>query len=960
MHKTSSCFIIDIVFQNHYLYRKNTDIMKQVFLLFFILIFSINLFSTTHHHHFDEYEVRYVKANMELDKQYQEQLRNGDLWKNFRSNNDGWFVIFNERNQLPHRAFGTPISINNLESFLSLNNFVLPNDLREVSVVKNDKYINKRYIQYYNNLEVIGSSLYAKFTLNNELATFGLDLFNDINISTIPTINQQYAIASATKNITNAISNIIVEEELKVLANPKYRSYKYHLIYKVSFSTTMVEGPANYICYVDANTGELLMRKNTVMYEAPPTGTATVSGEVYPTNPYNPSVTQNFKYLKAINQSNNNSLYTDNNGDVVLPWNIGTQVKYRLEGEYAYVQTSGNTPEIFQVLSATNSINFDGYSTIQERTAYQAVNNIHDHFLYVFPNYPANGVLNNPMETNIDETGSCNAFYDGSSINFYAEGGGCHATAKIPDVVYHEYGHAINGNWYNGTSWGGGMQNGAMNEGFADVWAISLTESPVLGFGWDLLDPTISVRRYDQNKKVYPQDLVGQVHADGEIIAGAFWDTYLNLGSMSQMLDLFKYTYDSGVDGPDGTEGDLYTDILIEVLYADDNDGNLSNGTPNDIAIVDAFALHGITLLSNAVISHNPVSTSIGNTPITINASVGVTYPWALGTTNCFYRINDDNSWNNLAMSGASSFSTTIPSQPNGTVIAYYISLSDNYGNESGVTPIASNLTPLNNANLPYFIMVGYELMEEEDFDNNFTFWQTGGPGDNATTGIWEIGSPIASYGDPNDPSSICQTDAQHTPGGFQCAFTGNASSVNDGLGTNDVDAGHTTLYSPYYNLSSYDNPAFSYYRWYTNSPASGANPGADWWQVMITDDGVNWKYVENNMSSDISWRKFAFRVADYVSLTNDVQLKFIASDSLRIGQYLDGGSLVEAAVDDLMLYEAKSSVSNITDHSVLNQEIIKITDLLGRNVQYIDIAEHTTLFYIYSDGRVEKRVMID
>ena len=43
--------------------------------------------------------------------------------------------------------------------------------------------------------------------------------------------------------------------------------------------------------------------------------------------------------------------------------------------------------------------------------------------------------------------------------------------------------------------------------------------------GWDLVDPTISVRRYDQDRKVYPQDLVGEVHADGEIIAGAFWDT---------------------------------------------------------------------------------------------------------------------------------------------------------------------------------------------------------------------------------------------------------------------------------------------------------------------------------------------------------------------------------------------------------------------------------------------------
>ena len=86
----------------------------------------------------------------------------------------------------------------------------------------------------------------------------------------------------------------------------------------------------------------------------------------------------------------------------------------------------------------------------------------------------------------------------------------------------------------------------------------------------------------------------------------------------------------------------------------------------------------------------------------------------------------------------------------------------------------------------------------------------------------------------------------------------------------------------------------------------------------MITDDGVNWVYVESNMSSDNSWRKFAFRVKDYVNLTNSFRIKFIASDSIRLGQYLDGGSLVEAAVDDVYLYEQSgpppTSINNFED----------------------------------------------
>ena len=938
--------------------------MKKFSIVLVSLFTYFNLYSSVHHHD-DHYEVRYVKENLQLDPQYQQFLRNGDLWQDFSTNFINWFVIFNESNQLPRRAFGAPINTNDIFTFLNSHNFILPSDLREKSITKNDKHINKKYVQFYNNLEVINSSLYAKFTLDNKLIGFGLDVFSDIDLNVNPSIDENSAISSAINEIDNAITDLTVENNLKVLAIPKYRKYNYHLVYLVKFSTRIEEGPANYNCYVDAHTGELLMRKNTVMYEAPPvTGTAVVQGDLYTTHPYNPATNQKFKYLKAKDLNTGLDYFTDINGEVTIPSTIGSSIEYSLEGQYAHVYKNGNTASITQNLASLNIIDFDNSnSTIQERSAYWAVNEIHDHLKSIFPTFTA---LDIPMETNVDEFGTCNAFYDGLSINFYQAGLSqngtdyCEATGNIADVVYHEYGHAINSDRYNGTGWGGGMQNGALNEGYADIWAISLTQSPVLGIGFYQNNPNGFVRRYDQNRKVYPQDLVGEVHADGEIIAGAFWDTYLNLNSMSDMLDLFKYTYDSNVDGPDGTEGVIYTNILLEVLYADDNDFDLSNGTPNDVSIVSAFALHGITLLSNAVINHNPISSINGNTDIIINANVGMTYPWALGTVNCYYKLNNATSWNTVPMTGTTSFTTIIPAQPNGTIVSYYISLEDTYGNETGVTPIAANLSPLKNANLPYFIMIGYDLVQEEDFDFNVGFWQTGDVDDLATTGLWTIGVPIPSYGDPNDPNSICQTDAQHTTGGIECAFTGNASSASDGLGTNDVDGGHTTLFSPIYNLSNYANPAFSYYRWYTNSPYSGANPGADWWQVMITDDGLNWNYVENNKSSDISWRQFAFRISDYVNLTNSVQLKFIASDSIRPGQNLDGGSLVEAAVDDLMLYEAQPSITSLVDFNIKKPTLIKITTILGQIVDEEILDSRIPLLYIYDDGTVQKRFSIE
>ncbi|MFL2573877.1 MAG: hypothetical protein ACJ0P8_05500 [Flavobacteriales bacterium] len=926
--------------------------MKNTLLLSFLLIFSINL-SATKCTHTDDYEVRYITEDMQLNNQIQENLRNQYAWQEFISTYSNWFTYFNEYNYKPHRAFGSPINLgqgstleNKFQSFIynDLSLFDIPSNLILDRKTKNAKYINLDYKQYYNNLEVIDSRLYAKFNLQNQLISFGLDVFSDISISINASITENDAIQSASQNITAPTFNASVEDNLKILPIPKNGKYNYHLVYSVRVSTKLTHGPANYICYVDANSGELLMRINSVFYEAPPQATVHVEGEVYTTHPYNTTSVEDLVDLRV--QKNGTNYYTDNFGYVTVPGS-GNAI-FSLEGLFTEVQTNNNVPSFSSQLSNTN-VTFDNTnSTIQERTAFYAVNKIHSHLKSVFPTFTG---LDYAIETNIDVQGSCNAYYDGT-INFYAEGNGCNATAKITDVVYHEYGHGINNYRY-----GSGMWNGGLNEGYADVWAISLTQSPVLGYGWDLADPTVYVRRYDQNRKVYPQDLVGQVHADGEIIAGAFWDTYLNLGNMQQMLDLFKYTFDGAPDGPNGTEGIIYTDVLVEVLFADDNDADLTNGTPNDIAIIQAFALHGITLLSNTVLAHSPVAIAPANVGITISANISSTYSWALSSANCFYRLNDDPNWNNISMaSNGNNFTATIPAQSEGNIVAYYISLTDNYGFESGITPQEANFTPIKDANLPYFIMVGYELFEEEDFDFNVGFWQTGDPLDNATTGMWEIGAPIGSYDDPNNLSGMVQPAFQHTPNGYACAFTQNASSVNDGIGANDVDAGHTTLYSPYYNLSNYINPAFTYWRWYTNNPAGGANPGADWWQVMITDDGVNWVYVENTLSADISWRRNAFRVKDYVNLTSSVRLKFIASDSIRPGQNLDGGSLIEAAVDDLYLYESLNS-STSTDLSInaIKPKLIRVTDYLGREVNINNKLEN--LIYYYNDGSVKKRI---
>ncbi len=84
---------------------------------------------------------------------------------------------------------------------------------------------------------------------------------------------------------------------------------------------------------------------------------------------------------------------------------------------------------------------------------------------------------------------------------------------------------------------------------------------------------------------------------------------------------------------------------------------------------------------------------------------------------------------------------------------------------------------------------------------------------------------------------------------------------------------------------------------------------------------GTDWK----NGNIRYSWRRNAIRISDYVEPTDNVALLFIAQDSVIPGGYLDGGSLVEAAIDDLYLYRKADSIPDTTG----NVAIENISELI-------------------------------
>jgi len=177
--------------------------------------------------------------------------------------------------------------------------------------------------------------------------------------------------------------------------------------------------------------------------------------------------------------------------------------------------------------------------------------------------------------------------------------------------------------------------------------------------------------------------------------------------------------------------------------------------------------------------------------------------------------------------------------------------------------------------------------------------WTRGAPGDNATSGQWIQADPLGTW----EGAEPVQPEDDHTPSpGTLCFVTGNGT-VGGSVGEADVDGGKTTLLTPIFDLSDAQSATVSYWRWYTND--LGNNPGQDWWAVDATDDGQNWAHLEYTQASANEWTFHEFDLLQYIALTENVQLRFIAED-------LSPGSLVEAAVDDFTLSVVRQITSSV------------------------------------------------
>jgi hypothetical protein len=177
-------------------------------------------------------------------------------------------------------------------------------------------------------------------------------------------------------------------------------------------------------------------------------------------------------------------------------------------------------------------------------------------------------------------------------VTFYRDGGGC-ANAAYSSVILHEMGH-----WLN-ERYGSGNGPDGFGEGNADVFAMYVLDDPIIGR--DFSGPGNHIRTGlntipfcgDTNPACH-----NEVHLDGEVLMGGLWKVRsrlkTNLGSASGgavangLFNAWMNAYD---------DSEIKTLIAWHWLTLDDNDGNLTNGTPHQAEITGGFDDQGFQTL---------------------------------------------------------------------------------------------------------------------------------------------------------------------------------------------------------------------------------------------------------------------------------------------------------------------------------------------------------------------------
>jgi choice-of-anchor B domain-containing protein len=133
-----------------------------------------------------------------------------------------------------------------------------------------------------------------------------------------------------------------------------------------------------------------------------------------------------------------------------------------------------------------------------------------------------------------------------------------------------------------------------------------------------------------------------------------------------------------------------------------------------------------------------------------------------------------------------------------------------------------------------------------------------------ATQGNWTRAAPVLTT---NSSNQVCNPGTDlNTDFDPNCYVTGNAGLTGD---DDDVDLGTVILRSPVMDLSRYQQPVLSYYRWFVSrSPVGTQGRDTVWYEI---DNGQQTVTLRSATTGNSGWIRDTFLLANFISLTNNM-----------------------------------------------------------------------------------------
>lgn len=344
--------------------------------------------------------------------------------------------------------------------------------------------------------------------------------------------------------------------------------------------------------WVDVRSGDIVHERGFVAH-------GEVTGHVQGTRvagwdaPFDPldSVEGPLAHL-SVTVSGSGIAVTDENGDFSIGTSSPTPVVVAgLSGPYATVVNDAG-PELQTSTQAQSgvpvSLQFGNplvESIHAQVNAFVHTNRAHDWIVGVDADPPFTS-LEFPLRVRVNRQlfGHCTAGYDPSvpEMFFLPAGDGCPNTA-YSTIVYHEYGHAIAFEIF------GTFTPADMHEGIADTVSTYISESRWVGRDFYGVGESL---RDVENDVVFPAP--GGIYQRGLVIAGSFHDLRTRLVHEYGPVEGRELAARLFIETLYLLPTLINDDFVTTVLLADDDDGDLSNGTPNDRAIIESFQIHGL------------------------------------------------------------------------------------------------------------------------------------------------------------------------------------------------------------------------------------------------------------------------------------------------------------------------------------------------------------------------------